>query len=184
MNKLIKINESQLKKVINLTLNEDVDNNIITSMGNIFIQSILQGGVLYDMDAPGIYENKPTLISKVNEYVIYLIGDTDSKPSINGSYNSGNYNNPPEDNTEIIWDPNVFIPEYVYGIFKNGDANNGEDIGEEYTEILNNYILEKLPKIPINNQNYKIIVNQEDFESPEETDIDKYDAYRDDRLFN
>ena len=167
MNKIIKISESQLKSVINKSLNEEVEGNIAMSVGNTIINGILKGGILYDEKCIDSI-NEPTLKANAGPYTIYIIGHTDSKPHIGTPYNPGDYNTPPEGG-DVIWEPKKFYPSYVYGIF-----NQGKDIDEEYTEAIGEYIIEKLPEINLDN-NYEIVINKEDFDDEDDFDIDPYD---------
>ena len=170
MSKKIRISESQLRNVVKNSLNEEVEGNIVTSFGNSVIDSILKGGTLYDKDCPNINLNKPTLLANLDDYEIYVVGDTDSEPSVS-KYYPGDYYTPPEGG-DIIWNPKKFYPVYV-DILKKG----GENINDEYNEALSDYIVEKLSEINIDNK-YEIVINTEDVEN-DDYGIDPYDNIND-----
>ena len=172
MGKKIRISESQFKKVITASLNEEVEGNIVMSLGNNIIAAAWTAGHSYAENSPAIDADGAALKVDSKPYTAYIVGDTDSKPFIKEPYNPGNYNTPPEGG-EVYWEPKVFYPSYVYAIY-----NNGNYINDEYAEAIYEYIVEKLPKIDINN-NYELIINKEDFDNDDGYDIDPYDDVND-----
>ena len=170
MSKKIYITTDQLKTIVESkkrkpTLKEEVEGNIITSVGNTLIEAILKDGVLYDENYPGIEEPQPTLVSWSDNYTIYVMGDTNGRHEIVGS-DEGDYYTAPYGG-DIEWKPTMFYPEYVYGIYKGNEGIDGEEIDEEYEIEIGKYIIEKLPK-SIPTKNYEIVVNSD--EPDEESD--------------
>lgn len=172
MAKKIRISEFQFKKVIGRSINEEVEGNIVTSFGNSIIDAALKKGILYDENCPDIeVDDGPVLKVEFGQYTVLIVGNTDTEPSIDSSYSPGDYNTPP-DGGDIYWDPKEFYPSYIYRIL-----NNGENINDEYIEPISEYVVEKMPKINIDNR-YEIIINKEDFED-DDFDIDPYDDVND-----
>lgn len=181
MGKTIKINESQFNTIINRPLKEDLENENPDVISKNLIKAILRGGILYDKDCPEIGENAPTLVCTDGKYTVFLIGTTDSKPFISSSYNPGNYYTEPEGG-DIEWNPKYFYINEVYGIYDNERDEFEDDIDFELFRIIEKNIYDTISKVPITYPNYEVIINSEDIEDSDTSDLE-YDNYRD-RQFN
>lgn len=175
MKKIIKINESQLQRIINKSLNESFISDTELISYSLF-NAILNGGILYDKDCPEIGENVPTLVSNDGNYTVYLIGTTDSMPEASESDNRDYYT--PPSGGEIKWSPRIFYVKDVYSIVNN---KSQEEIDDKIFNILREKILKNITKVPISNK-YEIIINTEEIEDFDPSDIE-YDNYRD-KQFN
>lgn len=176
MKKIIKISESQLRHIINRSINENIDISDIKLISHYLSNAILNGGILYDKDCPEIGENMPTLVSSDGNYTAYLVGRTDSEP-YKTRYSPGDYYTPPSGG-EIEWEPKIFYVKDVFLILKNTNNDIGEEIDDDLFNALKKEILSNISKVPINGQKYEIVINTEDIEDFDTSDIE-YDDYRD-----
>lgn len=177
MGKIIKLNEGQVKQLLSLMINEEVEGNIVSSVADYLVKGILgpekSEKRLYDTNAPEVFEKEPTMVIVVGNYVITLLGSVDKMPYVTPVDNGDYYT--PSSGGDIVWKPKVFYPKSVYDI-----TQNKTQMDEEYFEAISEELIEKVKEIPIDYSKIEIIINGENYGDEYDVDDYEYETKRDD----